>query len=120
MVIKSKALAIFLVVVAAVIAYGQVMNFSIGRFDEVGMIEQNLATLRDSAGIADVVQQDPFFRNPALNFYRPMQNVSILIDAKLGKGKPRAFHLTNLLLHIATTVTLLLSLQMLVGNLLLS
>ena len=120
MVIKSKALAIFLVIVAAVIAYGQVVNFSIGRFDEVGMIEQNLTILRDSASVADVVQQDPFFRNPALNFYRPMQNVSLLIDAKLGKGKPRAFHLTNLVLHITTTVVVLLILQMLVGNLLLS
>lgn len=120
MVLKSKALAISLVIIAALIAYGQVINFTIGRFDEVGMIEQNLVILRDSASVADVVQQDPFFRNPALNFYRPLQNVSLLIDAKLGKGKPRAFHVTNLLIHTVTAVVLLLALNLLVDNLLLS
>jgi tetratricopeptide (TPR) repeat protein len=120
MVLKSKALAIFLVLVASLIAYGQVINFTIGRFDEVGMIEQNLVILRDSASVADVVQQDPFFRNPALNFYRPLQNVSLLIDAKLGKGKPRAFHVTNLLIHAVTAIVLLLALNLLVDNLLLS
>lgn len=60
MVLKNKALAISLVIIAALIAYGQVINFTIGRFDEVGMIEQNLVILRDSASVADVVQQDPF------------------------------------------------------------
>lgn len=120
MVIKSKLVGSIIVVIACLIAYGQITSFSIGRFDEVGMIEQNLPILRDSASIIDVVQQDPFFRDPGLNFYRPMQNVSLLIDAKLGKGKPRAFHVTNLLVHIATSIVLLLAMNLLVNNLTLS
>lgn len=46
--------------------------------------------------------------------------MSLLIDAKLGKGKPRAFHVTNLLIHTVTAVVLLLALNLLVDNLLLS
>lgn len=110
----------FIVIVAALLAYGQVVNFTLGRFDEEGMILNNLTVLKDSATISDVVRQDPFFRDPGLNFYRPVQNISLLMDAKIGKGKSSTFHSTNLLLHVLTSIMVLLVLTRFSNNKLIS
>jgi tetratricopeptide (TPR) repeat protein len=120
MVVRSNLFAAVIVTIAALIAYGQAVNFKLGRFDEEGMIVNNLRVLADSAKLSDVVKQDPFFRSPGLNFYRPVQNISIWLDAKLGKGKPKAFHVTSIILHAATAVVLLFMLNALVNNLMLS
>ncbi|MCZ6650909.1 MAG: tetratricopeptide repeat protein [Acidobacteria bacterium] len=37
----------------------------------------------------------------ATGYYRPLLQVSLALDNLLGSGNPQAFHLTNLLLHIA-------------------
>lgn len=116
MVPRSTITAMFIVIVAALLAYGQVVNFTLGRFDEEGMILNNLKVLVDSSTIRDVVQQDPFFRDPGLNFYRPVQNVSLLLDAKIGKGKASTFHATNLILHALTSIMVLLALTRFSNN----
>lgn len=107
MVPRSTTSAMLIVIIAAIVAYGQIIKFELGRFDEDGMIRGNIKILKDSATISDVVQQDPFFRKPGLNFYRPAQNISLWMDVKLGKGKASTFHWTNLLLHVLTCVVVL-------------
>lgn len=117
---RSSFISVVVVMIAAILAYGQVVKFELGSFDEDSMIVSKVKLLRDSSSIADVVQQDPFFRKPGLNFYRPIQNVSLLFDAKIGKGKPSAFHFTNLILHVLTCIFVLLALQLATNNKLLS
>lgn len=116
MVPRSTGTAIFIVIVAALLAYGQAVNFTLGRFDEEGMIVNNMKVLKDSATFSDVVKEDPFFRDPGLNFYRPVQNVSLLLDVKIGKGKPSTFHATNLILHALTSIMILLILMRFTNN----
>src|SRR5262249_53088451 len=49
--------------------------------------------------------------------YRPMQNVSFILDYTFWNTNPYGFHLTNLLLHIACGVLLYLLLQRLLPTL---
>src|SRR5262249_52235287 len=43
--------------------------------------------------------------------WHPLTWISLQLDARLGGGGPRAFHLTNLLLHLASTLLLFLLLR---------
>lgn len=87
--------------------FGQSVTFSIDRFDEDVILGNNLEYLRKHATVVDVVQRDAFFDLPARSFYRPVQNLTFLIDARLGSGKPWVFHATNLLLHVVASCLVL-------------
>lgn len=88
-----------LIVALAIIVFGRSIGFSIDKFDEETILGPNLKYLTKTATLVDVVQRDAFFRNPGKNFYRPVQNISYWIDARLGRGKPPAFFISSILLH---------------------
>lgn len=95
----SGPLAYVLLVLAAAVIFGRSVGFTIDKFDEESILGPNLTYLTTTATAADVVQRDAFFRKPGQNFYRPVQNLSYYLDARIGRGKPPAFFITNILLH---------------------
>jgi Flp pilus assembly protein TadD len=100
--LSSSTSALILLAIIGLALYGQTMSFTIGKFDEDVIITFNEKLLKNPDNVFEVLQRDAFFNNPGRNFYRPTQNLSIFLDTQIGKGKPWAYYLTNILLHIAT------------------
>jgi protein O-mannosyl-transferase len=98
-VLYSGPLAYVILVLASALIFGRSVGFTIDKFDEESILGPNLSYLTTTATAADVVQRDAFFRKPGQNFYRPVQNLSYYLDARIGRGKPPAFFVTNILLH---------------------
>jgi Tfp pilus assembly protein PilF len=92
------------IAVLAGIVYAQTLDFSIDKFDEDLILKANIDFLVKKATVADVLMRDAFFRSPGKIFYRPVQNVSFLIDATIGNGKASTFYATNILLHMLASV----------------
>ena len=64
-----------------------------------------LHRLREAGGVADAWR---FFRGEFFDYYRPMGFVVHAIDWSLAGASARQFHLTNILLHAASSVLVLL------------
>ena len=92
-------LAYVIIAAVAFVVYVPALRFSIDRFDEDVILGSNIEYLTRKATATDVLRRDAFFELPARTFYRPLQNLTFLADVKVGRGKPWAFHATNILLH---------------------
>ena len=90
----------------AAVVYAQTLDFGIDKFDEDLILKANFEYLVKKATLADVVMRDAFFRTPGKIFYRPVQNVSFLIDATIGDGKASTFYVSNILLHALASILL--------------
>jgi tetratricopeptide (TPR) repeat protein len=80
------------------IVYAQVLFFSLGKLDETNIILDHLAFLSDFHNLKEVLLTNPFF-NKGGDFYRPLQNLSFMIDAHISGQNSWAFYLTNILAH---------------------
>ena len=96
---SRSPVAYLLVAIVALALYWQVPRFSLGKVDEDQILLPNLEYLAKTATVVEVVKQDAFFRAPGRAFYRPVQNISYLIDAKVGRGRASTFYITNMILH---------------------
>ena len=96
--------AYVIIAVLAALLYAQTLDFGIDKFDEDLILKSNMDYLVKKATLADVLMRDAFFRSPGKIFYRPVQNVSFLIDATIGNGKASTFYATNILLHILASM----------------
>jgi Flp pilus assembly protein TadD len=96
------------------IIYGQSLAFSLGKLDEYNIILINLDLLRDAANLKRVFFSNPFF-NQGGDFYRPLQNLSFMIDAHLSGEKAWSYYLSNMILH-GVTCSLLYTLLALIGK----
>ncbi|MCX6250445.1 MAG: tetratricopeptide repeat protein [Bacteroidetes bacterium] len=96
--------------------YGQVLSFTTGKLDEDEIIIANLPLLRDFGNVKTVVMRDAFFTETDSHFYRPMQNLSFMIDVHLSGGKGWGSYLLNLLLHGTTCCLLFYLLTLLSDN----
>lgn len=109
-------LAFVVIAILAAAVYWKVPTYSIDKFDEQEILQGNLDYLVRSATIADIVQRDAFLRRPGKSFYRPVQNLSYLLDARIGHGKVSAFYVSSILLHIAASCLVLALLRLMVGH----
>ncbi|MDR3609053.1 MAG: glycosyltransferase family 39 protein [Ignavibacteriaceae bacterium] len=98
----------YLLILAVVpsILYFRVVNFGLTGLDDESLIininnlEGNKINLKE-AFTHDALKSD---RGDA--FYRPMQIISLMVDAEISGTEPWMYHLSNLLLHILTVITL--------------
>lgn len=103
---------VFLIITAlTLIVYGQTLNFSFTWFDDDAILLRNEAYISDFSNVIDAVTRDAEFQEKNIELYRPMQNVSFMVDAKLYGFNPGLFHLTNMLIHVATSILLFLLLS---------
>jgi hypothetical protein len=86
--------------------YLKVLNFDFV-YDDILIIKNNIKILDHLGNILEAFRRDAFFNNKGeLLFYRPIQNISFMIDASIGGANPLFYHFTNLFLHVATCVTI--------------
>ncbi len=88
------------VILAVLILYSGTMSFSFTYFDDDALIIDNREFLSDPSNIFDSfsrrVFSDPHNSTP---FYRPMLEVSLLLDAQIGGSGPFIYHFTNVAIH---------------------
>lgn len=91
-----------LLTVLIVAVYGQSLNFDYTYLDDKVIISDNLYKTQPLFSIKEAFSRDAFFSKDGLPFYRPLQNLSYMIDAVAGGKNQWMFHVTNILLHVLT------------------
>ncbi|MBU3741684.1 MAG: tetratricopeptide repeat protein [Candidatus Kapabacteria bacterium] len=109
--VAKTSTALTIVAVAAMLVYGQVLWFELGKLDENTVVTFNYDILKDPSKAIDVLSRDAFFQRPGRDFYRPVQNATLFIDTQIGGGDGWVYYLSNLLLHAAASCLLLLTLK---------
>ncbi|MCX6250447.1 MAG: tetratricopeptide repeat protein [Bacteroidetes bacterium] len=84
------------------IVYGQTLAFFLGKFDEEVIITGNMNLLRDFGRMKEVLFRDAFLSNIGSDFYRPLQNLSFMVDAHLSGTEGWGYYLMNILIHGTT------------------
>ncbi|MCX6245034.1 MAG: hypothetical protein NTU98_10055 [Bacteroidetes bacterium] len=83
------------------LVYGRILFFSLGKLDETNIILNNIGFLTDFGNLKEAFLTNPFF-NKGGDFYRPLQNLSFMIDAHLSGQNGWAYYLSNILIHFVT------------------
>lgn len=96
---------IYLIIpVSVFLIYGQTLTFYLGKLDEPDIILVNKKLLSDFGNLGNVFFRDAFFSSKNCIFYRPLQNVSFMIDAHLSGTAAWGYYLTNMLIHALTSM----------------
>ena len=80
-------------------------------FDDDILVLDNQSMISDLSNIIKVFHSDAFLNNSS-PYYRPMLNVSFMIDARFGKSNPAFYHFMNLFYHGLCCISLLWLLQL--------
>lgn len=96
---KRIAPYIFLVTLGFLLYYAA-LSFSFSYLDDNHLIINNHEILKDG-GLLNIFTSDVFFSPEGSSFYyRPLLNISFLLDSYLGGIEPFFYHYSNLVLHL--------------------
>jgi tetratricopeptide (TPR) repeat protein len=99
----SKILPYLIIIVFGFLLYYQTLSFSFTYLDDNKLILDNQINLNESS-LLKIFTSDVFLAGADNSFYyRPLLNLSFLLDLKLGSTLPFFFHFTNLFLHLIAT-----------------
>jgi len=102
----GKRPAVWLLLAAVCMAvYGKCLFYGITNSDDEVMIAGNIPFLRDLSNMFRVFTLDAFYAQQSIDLYRPLQSLTYILDAQWGGDTVFNAHLTNLLLHIVTCLT---------------
>lgn len=102
---KNAWWQVSLLIILPSLIYMQSIKFDYTNFDDNGIILQKYDIVKNIHAIDTAFKTDAFF-NPTGDFYRPVQNISFMLDAQVSHEKLWMFHITNLLIHILTCIAL--------------
>jgi tetratricopeptide (TPR) repeat protein len=93
----------FLVFLAGCGLYLHTLQYPLESFDEPNIIGENLPFISNLSNVKDAFMRDALYSpNGKQQFYRPLQNISFMVDAQIGQGKPYGFRIMSLLFHCLT------------------
>lgn len=95
----SGLLPYLIIIIFGLALYGRTAFFGFTFLDDSALILDNYPVISDLRNVGTVFSSDVFFSEDK-SYYRPLLNVSLMLDAALGGAEPTVFHLTNILLHI--------------------
>ena len=95
-------LIVLALIVLPVVVYGQTLDFEFV-FDDPGYVS-HVPQVRDGLSGEDIAWA---FTATAHSNWHPLTWLSLMLDAELFGGKPRGFHLTNVVLHVINGLLLL-------------
>ena len=93
--------------------YYSTISFGYSGLDDTLIIKDHINTLRNIHNIKFLFCTDAFLHNPGGMFYRPVQSLSFMIDTIIGRGWIGMYHLSSLLIHIGTVISLYILLNLL-------
>src|SRR3954471_23470502 len=91
------------IALAVLTVYSMALSFNFIGFDDTAILKQRYFIIGDLSKIKLAFSTDAFLGTNT-SFYRPLQTVSFMLDALVGGPKPFIYHLTNLLLPIASSL----------------
>jgi len=80
--------------------YARTLFFGYTSLDDIHLIVSNRALLGDWHNVGRAFAADVFWRSPGA-YYRPLLALSLMADFLWGGINPLAYHLTNIVLHLA-------------------
>jgi hypothetical protein len=93
----------FLIFAIGFLLYSQTLFFDFTYFDDNELILNKAAILQNVKNIGTVFSTDAFFSGDKF-YYRPLLNLSFMVDAQFGGELPFFYHLDNILLHILSAI----------------
>ncbi len=102
---KQTIWHIVILVLLPFFVYIKTSGFEFINFDDTAIITNNFNVLSNIHNIGLSFKTDAFITLHG-DYYRPLQTVTFFIDTFLGSGRPIVFHITNLLLHLLTVLSL--------------
>ena len=89
----------FIIFILGFTLYGQTLFFDYSYFDDQSLILENAPILSSFKNIETVFTSDAFF---SVNkyYYRPLLNLSFMVEMQLGGTLPFIYHFGNILIHI--------------------
>ncbi|MDR3668113.1 MAG: glycosyltransferase family 39 protein [Ignavibacteriaceae bacterium] len=97
---------LFFLVVIPLVLYFRVVNLGMTELDDDTII-YGINNLEGSKiNLKEAFTHDAMMSDKGDSFYRPLQTVSIMVDAEIGGSETWVYHFTNLILHILTIITL--------------
>jgi len=105
--IWSKIKPYFLIIVIGLTLYGRTVFFDFSYLDDNALILDNHYILSDVRNVGLVLSSDVFFSTDR-NYYRPLLNLSLMLDTAIGGTNPLVFHLCNILLHLLASILVFL------------
>lgn len=90
------------------VVYAQTFSFDFTHFDDNRLILDYQAQLSRLSTIPQAFTENVFRIREGGLYYRPMLTVSFVLDTQWGRGAPFAYHVTNVLLHLAAACLLFL------------
>ncbi len=92
--------------------YYSTIGFGYSGLDDTLIVKDHINTLSKIHNIKLLFCTDAFLHNPGGMFYRPVQSLSFMIDTIIGKGAVEMYHLSSLLIHIGTVISLYILLNL--------
>jgi tetratricopeptide (TPR) repeat protein len=86
--------------VVPLLLYMHAVNFGYSGFDDEEIIAHKIEVLKKVENLPLAFQRDAFMNIKGDSFYRPMGNISFMIDAIIGGGSLVVFHAHNIVLHV--------------------
>ena len=96
--------------------YFQTIDFGFTNLDDNTIILNNYAITKNISNLDEAFKRDAFLNVKGNHFYRPMQTVSFMFDAQIGGKNPWIYHLTNIILHCFTCISIFYLFNLLAYN----
>lgn len=104
--ISEPPYSIYTIIILSLIVYIQVGWFGFSGFDDKAIV-RNISDAGGFRTITNFLSYDAVMSKEGIEFYRPIQSLSFLIDYAISGKSPSSYHLFNLLLHILTCISVL-------------
>ena len=79
--------------------YGQTLFFDFTYFDDQSLVLENYPIVSNVKNIGEIFLNDVFLSTPKF-YYRPLLNLSLMLDMNIAGTLPFIFHFSNILIHI--------------------
>jgi protein O-mannosyl-transferase len=103
---QNKTIHHLFIAATCIAIYFKCLFYGITNADDEVLIAGNLPFLKDFSNILRVFTTDAFYQVKSIDLYRPLQSATFILDAQWGLNPVFVAHLTNLILHTLTCLTL--------------
>lgn len=100
----------FLIIVLGFLLYSQILFFDLTYLDDNTLLIDNHSIISNIKNLLLIFSSDAFFSGTNF-YYRPILNLSFMLDTLLASGTYFIYFLVNILLHLAVTIMVFLILQ---------
>lgn len=104
--LSSFPYAQLIIIFSIFLLYFQTFNFGYSNLDDNVIILNNYTLIKNISNIDEAFKRDAFLNIKGNHFYRPMQTITYMFDAQIGGKNPWIYHLTNVILHCLTCLSI--------------